>query len=411
MQTAKEFILSELPHFRTNDSGTLYLQHLEKLLTKFAAALQDSTPPIHEQDAEQFKLDKALRSLSKVLGSPALIAKGDETIASELVKLAAARLSSVEAERNSAQSALCDYTDLLQNARDRAEAAEAERDAVQTVVRTRIEAAATWKSRAAAAEAERDAFIESAKSQGESKNNAIAAYESVLAELSRVKQALAEIKEIAEWTTVEEAATNANGILDDIVSKADRALAGAVAAPEQDEQFADMATDTQYQAEAAKLTPPEDYWKQQFEQQKEKRMVINLDDDCIATIKRLTPEKGGEEIPFGGNMGGVILRWNPGWKDDAGSPPTQPPTHDCDSDYGDACNCEANAAQPPTGAKLMDDIDLIVEWEDDDEKLGVQKVTITAVTEQAAIDLEQELPRIKKILERDWNEGQAPEGD
>jgi putative transposase len=43
-----------------------------------------------------------------------------------------------------------------------------------------------------------------------------------------------------------------------------------------------------------------------------------------------------------------------------------------------------------------------IAWEDDDEKLGVQKVTITALTEQAAIDIEAELPRIKKLLERDW---------
>jgi hypothetical protein len=40
-----------------------------------------------------------------------------------------------------------------------------------------------------------------------------------------------------------------------------------------------------------------------------KRLEILLDDNCIATIKKLTPE-GGEEISFGGIMGGVRLKWN-----------------------------------------------------------------------------------------------------
>jgi chromosome segregation ATPase len=40
-------------------------------------------------------------------------------------------LSRVSAESDAAQSALCDYTDMLQNARDRNEAAEAERDALR----------------------------------------------------------------------------------------------------------------------------------------------------------------------------------------------------------------------------------------------------------------------------------------
>jgi hypothetical protein len=43
--------------------------------------------------------------------------------------------------------------------------------------------------------------------------------------------------------------------------------------------------------------------------QAEKRLEILLDDNCIATIKKLTPE-GGEEISFGGIMGGVRLKWN-----------------------------------------------------------------------------------------------------
>lgn len=50
--------------------------------------------------------------------------------------------------------------------------------------------------------------------------------------------------------------------------------------------------------------------KSQWDAQKEKRMVVNLDENCIETIKRLT-ENGGEEISFGGNMGGILLRWAP----------------------------------------------------------------------------------------------------
>jgi hypothetical protein len=43
--------------------------------------------------------------------------------------------------------------------------------------------------------------------------------------------------------------------------------------------------------------------------QAEKRLDILLNDDCIRTIKKLTPE-GGEEISFGGIMGGVRLKWS-----------------------------------------------------------------------------------------------------
>lgn len=46
-----------------------------------------------------------------------------------------------------------------------------------------------------------------------------------------------------------------------------------------------------------------------IQQQTEKRMEVLLDDNCIETIKRLTPE-GGEEIFFGGVMGGIRLKWN-----------------------------------------------------------------------------------------------------
>jgi cellobiose-specific phosphotransferase system component IIA len=73
-------------------------------------------------------------------------------------------LSRVSGERDAAQSALCDYTDMLQNARDRNEAAEAERDEKDALLKLVI---AAGDARSAlvkavkdreAAEAERDAL-------------------------------------------------------------------------------------------------------------------------------------------------------------------------------------------------------------------------------------------------------------
>lgn len=49
-------------------------------------------------------------------------------------------------------------------------------------------------------------------------------------------------------------------------------------------------------------------WKEQWDNQLPKRLTINLDENCIETIKRLSSE-GGEEISFGGLMGGVMLKW------------------------------------------------------------------------------------------------------
>ena len=45
-------------------------------------------------------------------------------------------------------------------------------------------------------------------------------------------------------------------------------------------------------------------------------------------------------------------------------------------------------------------MDLRIEAEE--SEMGLRKLTITAFTFQAEIDLATEYPRIKKLLERDW---------
>lgn len=51
-------------------------------------------------------------------------------------------------------------------------------------------------------------------------------------------------------------------------------------------------------------------------------------------------------------------------------------------------------------AEVPPDTDLRIEREEGDT--GVKKLTITAFSAQAEIDLETEYPRIVKLLERDW---------
>ena len=50
--------------------------------------------------------------------------------------------------------------------------------------------------------------------------------------------------------------------------------------------------------------------------------------------------------------------------------------------------------------QVPEGIDLRIEPEE--SEMGIRKLTITAFTLQAEIDLATELPRIKKLLERDW---------
>jgi hypothetical protein len=55
----------------------------------------------------------------------------------------------------------------------------------------------------------------------------------------------------------------------------------------------------------------------------------------------------------------------------------------------------------------MTGCDLKIEWEDGES--GVKQLTITALDSQGEIDLAMELPRIKKLLERDWNNDEFAE--
>ena len=53
----------------------------------------------------------------------------------------------------------------------------------------------------------------------------------------------------------------------------------------------------------------------------------------------------------------------------------------------------------------MSEHDLKIEYEEHEDG-RIKQVTITAFTEQAEIDLAMEFPRIKKLLERDWQREQ-----
>ena len=54
----------------------------------------------------------------------------------------------------------------------------------------------------------------------------------------------------------------------------------------------------------------------------------------------------------------------------------------------------------------MNNADMEIKYYTDTERPGVQRMTIEALDEQGAIDLEMELPRILKLLERDWQKAE-----
>jgi hypothetical protein len=59
--------------------------------------------------------------------------------------------------------------------------------------------------------------------------------------------------------------------------------------------------------------------------------------------------------------------------------------------------------------EIPEGMDLRIEREE--SEMGLQKVTITAYTLQAEIDLATEYPRILKLLERDWAIDEAEADD
>lgn len=126
--------------------------------------------------------------------------------------------------------------------------------------------------------------------------------------------------------------------------------------------------------------------------QQAKRMDILLDDNCIATIKRLTPT-GGEEITFGGVMGGVRLLWN--------APPAQ--EQPCPHGYPAGMRCiVCDAGQPaPPAPEWEDEVMRIVKATEsfDPENLEIYKAAATFAAEFAKYKLaraEQELKTLRE---------------